>query len=159
MSNLISKVQELQKEILNEFDEIREYQKKRNELLEKQEVIVKKTAEALLPIMEIIKEQNIRFTGLNTSYYSKRGPILKEDEYEELLYVFSVKDKGPQIVYLNEPKRVSYISYDKLLEDVPFKDVMENLLYVLRYHEKIKNNILEDINKIEEEIKDYENLF
>jgi len=52
----------------------------------------------------------------------------------------------------------SYISYDKLLREVEFTQIMENLLSVLTFTDSIKKQYQNTINQFETELTKYENL-
>lgn len=153
-------VEKLLNEIDEDFRSIENYNKKQREVLEKQEKKIKETATMLLPIMHKIKSNMYFFTAKENNLIARtrRGPILKFDNIEDLLYVFSVDAEMPMIVDLNNEDNAKYISYDKLLREVGFTKIMENLLSVLTFTDSIKKQYQNTINQFETELTKYENL-
>ncbi|PFI24045.1 hypothetical protein [Bacillus cereus] len=160
MENLNTMVEKLLNEIDEEFHFIETYNKKQREVLEKQEKKIKETAMTLLPIMRKIKSNMYFFTAKenNLTARTRRGPILKFDSVEELIYVFSVDDEAPVIVNLNSEGNVQRISYDKLLQEVEFTQIMENLLSVVTFTDSVKKQYQDAINQLETQLTKYENL-
>ncbi|MCU5596776.1 MULTISPECIES: hypothetical protein [Bacillus] len=160
MDNLNTMVEKLLNEIDEDFHSIEKYNKKQVEVLEKQEKKIKETATTLLPIMRKIKSNMYFFTAKENNLIARtrRGPILKFDNIEDLLYVFSVDSEMPMIVDLNNEDNAKYISYDKLLREVEFTQIMENLLSVLTFTDSIKKQYQNTINQFETELNKYENL-
>ncbi|MBO1628295.1 hypothetical protein [Bacillus arachidis] len=160
MDNLNTMVEKLLNEIDEDFRSIEKYNKKQSEVLDKQEKKIKETATTLLPIMRKIKSNMYFFTAKENNLIARtrRGPILKFDNIEDLLYVFSVDSEMPMIVDLNNEDNVKYISYDKLLREVEFTQIMENLLSVLTFTDSIKKQYQNTINQFETELTKYENL-
>lgn len=160
MDNLNTMVEKLLNEIDEDFRSIENYNKKQSEVLGEQEKKIKETATMLLPIMHKIKSNMYFFTAKENNLIARtrRGPILKFDNIEDLLYVFSVDAEMPMIVDLNNEDNAKYISYDKLLREVGFTKIMENLLSVLTFTDSIKKQYQNTINQCETELTKYENL-
>ncbi|MDG1570098.1 hypothetical protein [Bacillus cereus] len=155
LDNLTVVVEKLLKEIDEDFQVIKRYADKQRYLAEQQEVKIRDTAKKLLPVMRKIKENGFYFTSDNTTYMTKRGPILSHDRRNDLLYVYSVDDGIPLEIDLNNDK-TSMISHDKLLKAVEFTEIMEGLLSVLSYTSSLKGKYQESIKQLEEQLTKYE---
>jgi hypothetical protein len=156
----MTRLQEIVKDLMETIDEefvvINSLQSTRDLVIEKQEEKIRETALTLLPVMERIREKGYYFRGKDTTYVSAKGPILKHDSREGLLYIFSVAEKLPITLDLHD-EEVKFLSYRKLLKAVDFSTVMENLLLVLSHHQYVQGEIQQSIDELEEELADYEN--
>ncbi|PEO16788.1 hypothetical protein [Bacillus wiedmannii] len=154
MDKLKAVVEDLLKEIDTDLQGIKEYIRTAEGLLEKQENKVRETATTLLPVMRKIQSNNFNFKTQDEHWVSRTGPILKYDDSENLLYIFSIKEEGPMIFDI-ETKKEALISYDKLLKEVEFNTVMESLLSVVSYTERLQKKYQVLIDKLETELVKY----
>ncbi|MFS0688967.1 hypothetical protein AB1K89_06975 [Sporosarcina sp. 179-K 8C2 HS] len=136
---------------------LKELEIKQHELVTKQEEKARQTAMKLIPAMELIASMGYRFKGKDTNYMSSRGPVLYHDSRNNMLYVFSVENKGPITVnlYDNEVKRTTY---RKLLEIVDFTQVMDSLLMVLHLNDDVKESYKKSNAKLEDELNKYDDI-
>lgn len=157
MNKLDEFVGKLMETIDEEFILINSLNSTHSELVKKQEEKIRYTAIKLLPLMEKIQSKGYRFSGNKTEYQSSRGPVLKHDSRENILYVFSVEDKKPIAVnlYNNDVKN---LTYRMLLEQVDFTSIMEGLLLVLTHHNYIKKNYQVLIDELEAELAKFEDI-
>ncbi|PEM52994.1 hypothetical protein [Bacillus toyonensis] len=154
MDKLNTVVEDLLKEIDTDLQGVKEYIRTVEGLLEKQENKVRETATTLLPVMRKIQSNNFNFKTQDERWLSRTGPILKYDDSENSLYIFSIKEEGPIIVNM-DTKKEAIISYDKLIKEVGFNTVMESLLSVVSYTERLQKKYQGIIDKLETELVKY----
>ncbi|TKH81144.1 hypothetical protein FC686_07435 [Bacillus cereus] len=154
MDKLNTVVEDLLKEIDTDLQGIKAYIRTAEGLLEKQENKVRETATTLLPVMRKIQSNMFNFTSQDGRWVTRKGPILKYNDRENSLYIFSIEDEGPIILNLDTNKE-ALISYDKLLKEVEFDTVMESLLSVVSYTEKLQKKYQGIIEKLETELVKY----
>ncbi|PEF90652.1 hypothetical protein [Bacillus cereus] len=154
MDKLNTVVEDLLKEIDTDLQGVKEYIRTVEGLLEKQENKVRETATTLLPVMRKIQSNNFNFMTQDERWVSRTGPILKYDDSENSLYIFSIKEEGPIILNM-DTKKEAIISYDKLIKEVGFNTVMESLLSVVSYTERLQKKYQGIIDKLETELVKY----
>lgn len=154
LDKLNTVVEDLLKEIDTDLQGVKEYIRTVEGLLEKQENKVRETATTLLPVMRKIQSNNFNFKTQDERWVSRTGPILKYDDSENSLYIFSIKEEGPIILNM-DTKKEAIISYDKLIKEVGFNTVMESLLSVVSYTERLQKKYQGIIDKLETELVKY----
>lgn len=155
MSKLEEVVNDLMESIDEEYNAIKVFSKSKATVVEKQIQKLRETATTLLPVMNKILEEKYYFRGENTKHRSSKGPILKEDYSNNVLYVFSVERQIPIAINLYD-EEVTNLSYRKLLSEVEFSTAMEGLLSVLNHHKFLMKEIQEHIDHLENELLKYE---
>lgn len=158
---MLDKLNDAVENLLNEIDAelrvIKTYTETVGKLLEQQENKVRETATALLPVMQKIHSSMFYFISQDERWRTRKGPILKYDGSKNSLYIFSVEKEGPIIWDLDTEKEL-VISYDKLLREVEFNTVMENLLSVVSYTGSLHKKYQSIIDKLETDLVKYRNL-
>ncbi|OAH53092.1 hypothetical protein AWH48_12100 [Domibacillus aminovorans] len=157
MSKLSERIQEVMDLIDEEYVVVDTYHSKLEDLIGQQERKIYETALALYPVMEKIKNRNYYFNGPETTYQSSRGPVLKYDEKEHVLYVFDIDKKAPVSVNLYNDE-IKNLSYRNLLQEVEFPLIMEGLLMVLNHHDKLKKSYQKSIDGLQAELNEYDEL-
>ncbi|MFC8563077.1 hypothetical protein [Peribacillus frigoritolerans] len=158
MTDLQNTVQRLMESFDDEINTIESLVQKQRELAEKQEEKVRETAFALLPLMEKIKDEQHYFIGNETDYRSTRGPILKHDKNENMLYIFSVQKQQPISLNLYDQEEKP-LSYRKLLEAVEFPLIMKGLLITLTHLENLKKRYQENNEELDAELERFKNYY
>lgn len=154
MENLNEHVNKVMEGIDEEYHRINSLQQQVDELYQKSSEKIYKTAEALKPLMEKIRENRHYFRGVDTTYISKRGPVLKHDTKEDELYLFDVEKMAPITVNLYNDE-VKVISYRKLLDEVKFTNIMDSLLLVMEHHNAAQQEYEKAIADMEEQLNQY----
>ncbi|MEH7381773.1 hypothetical protein V7138_15020 [Bacillus sp. JJ1533] len=153
-------VKELMDNIEEEYVLVSSLAQSHRAIVDKQEEKIRDTVRKLFPVMHVIKQKGYMFKGKDTDYMSARGPVLYHDTRESELYVFDVEQGMPVIVDLYNPKeKPKNITFRKLLEDVPFPQIMDSLLLVLTHHRFLQKDYQESIDELEAELNAYENIF
>ncbi|PFC23511.1 hypothetical protein CN264_19080 [Bacillus cereus] len=163
MENLDLRIQQVMDTIKEEEIKVASLRETRNNLIAQQEEKIKEVAIKLLPVMQTIRNMGYRFHADGIDYMSKKGAILGFDKYEDELYVFDIEHQLPCIVDVrnlsnssNNP--VNYIGYSELLSAFDFPEIMDNLLSVLDHYQDVQKEYQNTINKLEDELNDYENV-
>lgn len=154
MENLKNRVETVLTEIDEDLASIVSHQDKRREIIEKQIAKIRETALELYPIMEKIFRKGYFFINDKLKFKCAVGPILGYNKAKQELYVFSVSDKLPCIINLNS-KENKNTTYNRLLEECSFEDLMDNLLIVLNSHKEILKGISEENERLELELNKY----
>ncbi|WP_140611859.1 hypothetical protein [Bacillus thuringiensis] len=157
MVKLETLVQQFLDNVVEQEKQVTNLQQTRDNLVVRQIEKIEEVALKLLPVIQTIKNMGYKFHVEGIDYMSKRGPILGYNSFEGELYVFDAESKCPCVINVHD-NSVNNYSYSELLKQFDFPHVMNNLISILNYYQRIQREYQGIIDRFESELNEYQNL-
>ncbi|THE09599.1 hypothetical protein E1I69_21760 [Bacillus timonensis] len=157
MSELQAIVEDHLSKIEEDYQQVAELAKKSAVLQQQQVKELEETSITLLPVMRFIKDNGFRFIDNQNGTYNNLGPVLNYNPETNSQFIFIVDQSTPAVLDLTS-QQMTIISYEQLLQRVNYKTVITNLLRTLTYHQELKKIFEANIEKLENELKEFKGM-